>query len=79
MVICLKQGVGYLHIVPLMPLHCKTFVVSCFIKIENGFMFTGTSLPRLFRLLTGVFPHELAMLLPPTSVVKYFLNYDVWW
>jgi len=37
MVICLKRGANYLHIVQLMPLPP---IISCFIKIQKGLPFS---------------------------------------
>jgi len=47
MVICLERGANDLHIVQLMPLPPHHLIISCFIKIQNGFYLSGAGLPKL--------------------------------
>jgi len=47
LVICLEWGAGSLHMVWSVPLPSQTPIISCLIKIQNGFYLSGSILHRL--------------------------------
>jgi len=47
MVICLKQGANDLHMVHLMPLPGHHGIISCFVKIQNGFTLPAKKSPKI--------------------------------